>query len=268
MRNILIVFFATMIAGVIHAQDSVRMRIHYATKFLRYEGEQQMQDDETILDIGDHSSHFYSLYSVKRDEIKDSVLRMGGSLGEVMNALEKSPYPSAKEKYQIWKNYPKEGILTFTDAIIKKFRYTEEMAVPEWELTSKDSIIAEYNCQQAETTFLGRKWTAWFATDIPVADGPWKLQGLPGLILAAEDADHYFKFECIEIENVSNEAMRQPVGKYVECTKKEYHDLIIEKNKDPYALQGRLTGFKCSVGISQSGKPLVYEERVAILHEK
>lgn len=257
-----------MVAGGIYAQDTVRMRIHYATKFLRYEGEEQMQDDETILDIGDRTSHFYSLYSVKRDEIRDSVLRMGGGLGEVMSALGKSPYPPTKEKYQIWKNCPKEGVLTFTDEIIKKFRYTEDMAVPEWTFTSADSTIAEYNCQQAETDFLGRKWTVWFTTDIPIADGPWKLNGLPGLILVAEDADHYFKFECIEIENVSNEAMHQPVGKYVDCTKKEYHDLIILKNKDPYALQGQVTGFKSSIGISQSGKPLVYPERVAILHEK
>lgn len=256
-----------MLVCTMYAQDSVRIRIHYATKFLRYEGEVQMQNDETVLDISEKFSHFYSLYSVKRDDIKDSVLRSGGGLNEVMNALEKSPYPAVKEKYQIWKNFPKEGTLTLTDDILKKFRYTEKMVIPQWTLTSLDSIIAEHRCQQAKTQFLGRKWIVWFTSDIPISDGPWKLNGLPGLILRAEDADHYFSFECIEIEKITNEAIRKPKGKYVECTKEEYQNLIKLKNKDPYAFQEKITGFS-SKGISPNGKPIVYPERVAILHEK
>lgn len=34
----------------------------------------------------------------------------------------------------------------------------------------------------ATTQFRGLTYTAWFALDIPINEGPWKFHGLPGLI--------------------------------------------------------------------------------------
>ncbi len=47
--------------------------------------------------------------------------------------------------------------------------------------------IGEYNAQKAITNFGGREWTAWFSTDLPFQDGPYKFYGLPGLIVKIED---------------------------------------------------------------------------------
>ena len=57
----------------------------------------------------------------------------------------------------------------------------------------------------ATTDFRGRHWTAWFATDIPVSDGPWKLGGLPGLILEAYDKGHQYTFTAVGLERVVEE---------------------------------------------------------------
>ena len=48
-------------------------------------------------------------------------------------------------------------------------------------------------CHLATCEFRGRKWQAWYS-DIPYSLGPWKLNGLPGLILEARslDKDHVF----------------------------------------------------------------------------
>lgn len=248
-------------------KEKVRIRIHYITKFLLYEEQETEQEDETILDIGNKISHFYSRNSLHRDLIKDSIVAKGGSMGDVMNALEKSNYPKTNFHYQIWKNYPSDKILTHTDKAINIFRYSEKMNRPEWTLIAKDTIIANYKCQQAETLYLGRHWKVWFTLDIAISDGPWKLYGLPGLILHAEDSERLFRFSCIQIEKIQNEFLFYPSKRYIPCTKEEYHDLIRLKWKSPMTFAERMSGFKGSAQ-NQRGKSIAYPERTALFLER
>ena len=253
-----------------HAQQPVPQtmtRIHYAVKFSLYEEQKTANEDEAILDIGSKVSHFYSRNSVAREQIKDSVLAAGGSYSDVMNALGRSVYPQTRMKYQVWKNLPSPGMLTFTDELLKKFRYTESLETPQWTLAGKDSIIADYPCQQAETFYRGRHWTVWFALDIPVSEGPWKLHGLPGLILQAEDSEHWFSFACIEIENAPCEELAVPEKKYVDCTRKEYEGLVKLFWEAPDAFTQKVAGFK-GQGFGADGRPLTNPERKALLLEK
>ena len=46
----------------------------------------------------------------------------------------------------------------------------------------------------AVSDFRGRRWTAWFAPDISISDGPWKFSGLPGLIMEAYDTENHYRF--------------------------------------------------------------------------
>ena len=269
--TLLLVLAVWCICGhMAHAQQPVPQtmtRIHYVTKFFLYEEQKVANEDEAILDIGSKVSHFYSRNSVAREQIKDSVLAAGGSYYDVVDALGRSVYPNTRMKYQIWKNLPSRGMLTFTDTNLKRFRYTESLETPQWTLAGKDSIIADYPCQQAETFYRGRHWTVWFTPDIPVSDGPWKLHGLPGLILQAEDSEHWFSFACIEIENAPYKELAVPEKKYVDCTRKEYEDLVKLMWEDPYAFSQKVAGFR-GQGFGADGRPLTYPERKALFLEK
>ncbi|WDF70419.1 GLPGLI family protein [Sphingobacterium oryzagri] len=68
-----------------------------------------------------------------------------------------------------------------------------------WEIEPETKEILGYTCQKAQGICKGRKYTAWFTTDIPVSFGPWKLHGLPGLILEAYDITHQIKFTCTKV---------------------------------------------------------------------
>lgn len=79
--------------------------------------------------------------------------------------------------------------------------YTEPLSELEWTIAgdSTDTVLG-YECFMAESDYHGRHWKAWFAPEIPLPYGPWKLHGLPGLILKAE-ADGGFTFEATGLEN-------------------------------------------------------------------
>ena len=77
--------------------------------------------------------------------------------------------------------------------------YDEPLTDMEWEICDSAKTVLGYECVKAETDYHGRRWTAWFTTDIPVSFGPWKLHGLPGLILMAE-ADNGNSFVATGIE--------------------------------------------------------------------
>jgi GLPGLI family protein len=63
-----------------------------------------------------------------------------------------------------------------------------------WTLLNETKKVGDFNCLKATGKFRGRIYTAWYTLEIPVPYGPWKLQGLPGLILEAynENQDIYF----------------------------------------------------------------------------
>ncbi|MFT4031067.1 MAG: GLPGLI family protein [Siphonobacter sp.] len=53
-----------------------------------------------------------------------------------------------------------------------------------WTLVDEKKQIGPYKCQKATTTFRCATYEAWFTTDIPLPIGPWKISGLPGLIVS------------------------------------------------------------------------------------
>ncbi|MEM6516789.1 MAG: GLPGLI family protein [Bacteroidota bacterium] len=56
-----------------------------------------------------------------------------------------------------------------------------------WDIKQEYKTVSGLNCQKAAGSFRGRTYIVWFTEDIPINLGPWKLGGLPGLILEAED---------------------------------------------------------------------------------
>ena len=69
------------------------------------------------------------------------------------------------------------------------YNVVDSLSVFKWEILPDTLTILSFKCQKAITTFRGRKFETYFANDIPVADGPAKYSGLPGLILKVKILD-------------------------------------------------------------------------------
>jgi GLPGLI family protein len=74
-----------------------------------------------------------------------------------------------------------------------------------WEIQEDTLTIGNFKCKKAIGDFRGRTYIAWFAEEIPLPYGPFKLFGLPGLILQAEDTEKMFSVFMKRIEYPTNQ---------------------------------------------------------------
>lgn len=81
---------------------------------------------------------------------------------------------------------------------------TDNFPVMKWEISTQSKSIAGHVCTKATTTYRGRGWTVWFASDIAAPYGPWKLNGLPGLILEATDEQQMLSMTAFKIEELNS----------------------------------------------------------------
>jgi len=104
---------------------------------------------------------------------------------------------------QVWTDYP-EGKVTVRDAIPPTIYETQEERKPiTWTLSDDTLMVAGYLCKTAACQLHGRKWTVRYTEDIPTTAGPWKLCGLPGLILKAEADDGVHRFTLVSLERIA-----------------------------------------------------------------
>ncbi len=67
-----------------------------------------------------------------------------------------------------------------------------------WKLTNETKKYQNLTLQKATSNFGGRTWTAWFSKDFPFSEGPYKFQGLPGLIILLQDEKNQYNFSFIK----------------------------------------------------------------------
>ncbi len=140
---------------------------------------------------------------------------------------------------------------------IREFFYSVPYLVEEpnlptitWVITDEKKLLGKFKCQKAKADFRGRSYTVWFTLDIPISNGPWKLQGLPGLILEAFDDSNEVNFLFTSIEIPSPPFNNQPPndGKKVTFdTYKKADDIEFDRYKKATESQDLGRGGKMSV---------------------
>lgn len=154
----------------------------------------KLTKDIVVLEIGNKSLKSYS-----------QLLYQADSIASVLTKKSTKAIPLFQEPVPpviVYKNYPKGKntvvYRTFMSGPIME--YVENIPTFKWELLSDKKTIAGYSCQKALTSFRGRTYEAWFASQIPIKEGPYKFAGLPGLILKITDTQSHYSYTCIGIQ--------------------------------------------------------------------
>lgn len=216
-------------------QVQVRVIYHFSQKAIK-DREPIIITDTMALDMGNNWSVYYDWNKARRDSLSEANFRnnppkrvsLRFSEDELQQRLDArnqiiSTIDRSKgERARIYKYRTSGKVFIFDDAPnnqpggnIKYFKLTENIPSQNWQILNDTATILGYTCMKATSFFRGRIYNAWFTLDIPINDGPWKLYGLPGLILKVEENNQVFIFEAIGIQETKNEIIHFPTDREI-----------------------------------------------------
>ena len=185
-----------------------------------------MREYHAILELGDSIFKYESYGSYRLDSALVGKQQM--TLGEYFDFYNKYS-PDFKEF--LLENVNANKLSYYGKVSIDKFMYHEEVPHIDWALSDSTKEICGYLCHQATATFRGRNWIAWYC-DIPKCVGPWKLNGLPGLILAAETEDKEHTFSAISVRK-SSSPITVNDKEYFKTTREHFNQALADYKSNP-----------------------------------
>ncbi|WP_395064680.1 GLPGLI family protein [Flavobacterium sp.] len=93
-----------------------------------------------------------------------------------------------KYKFTYYKDLKNKTILQDRSYGMKQIIKDDNYKI-NWTITKNTKYVLSYICQEAVGSFRGREYKAYFLKDIPISNGPFKFDGLPGLILEVQSTD-------------------------------------------------------------------------------
>ncbi|PKF75291.1 GLPGLI family protein [Chryseobacterium sp. PMSZPI] len=178
-----------------HVSAQTNRFVYQVTMKPDAENKTDIKTENAYLDISPEKSVFYSENRIKRDSIMQKAFQGGG--GRISINRDQMEGLRTNINYSVEKDKANQKTY-FKDRIGRDIYSYEEDRPLNWKISSETRKIGEYKVQKAETDFAGRKWTAWFTTDLPYQDGPYKFGGLPGLIVKVEDDKGDYSFDLMK----------------------------------------------------------------------
>ncbi len=198
-----------------------------------------VKSEMMLLEVLPKFSKFYSETVFKSDSIANAILEKELAATGSMNV--KSGMRKGFVRSTIIKEFPDFKTFLVTRIGQTKMKVEDERKIT-WKILPERQKIGEFETQKAETEMFGRKWIAWFTTEIPIQDGPYKFHGLPGLIVKIEDETKSHSYILNGIKNLKSDEIKNidpnknfvfDFGTAVKISQAEYKKQYLESRNDP-----------------------------------
>lgn len=224
MKYIIISIFMSLLSLITFAQEKSNIMVSYNYHNPNLRTGNIDLKNQYILIANPNISKFYSPKTEYIDSL-NSTPEGKAVLNQMTEAAvlndEYDKIPSKDGSFYVWKS--PTNLLYFDIVGTDKFYNEDIRANIDWEIGDSTKCILGYNCILAKCTYHGRNWEVWFTPDISIQDGPWKLCGLPGLILEAIDTKQQYHFIATGIQQSRNEISPIPLSNdYEKIERKEF----------------------------------------------
>lgn len=228
MKKLLINLF--LIFGVLAIAQNKRFIYEY--KFISDSTNvDDVKTEMMFLDTTKDGSKYYSYTVFNSDSIMKVDLEKQLAATGSINV--KSDMRKGNVRYSVTKTYPDYKINLHRRLGMDSYNISDDRKI-NWKISSEKEKIGEWNVQKAEADFAGRHWIAWFSTEIPIQDGPYKFRGLPGLIIKIEDKTGSHKMELKGIKNIVGDVdVNVWKAKEIVVNSRQFQKVIKEYENDP-----------------------------------
>ncbi|SHK56543.1 GLPGLI family protein [Epilithonimonas mollis] len=192
---------------------------------------EDVKTEMMFLDTNSQGSKYYSYTVFNSDSLMKADLEQQLKATGSINV--KSDMRKGDVRYSVTKTYPDYKINLHRKLSMDAYNISDDRKI-NWKISSEKEKIGSWNAQKAEADFAGRHWTAWFSTEIPIQDGPYKFHGLPGLIVKIEDKTGSHKMELRGVRTISSELdINVFEAKEIAVSTKQFQKVMTEYERDP-----------------------------------
>lgn len=183
--------------------DTARVLVHY--KFIHVKDTTNRAypyTENMVLFVGKSASAYWTYDGIAADQqFKKAWAEAAASSPDGNVRINRGRGAGTSTQYY---QYPNEQKL-FTKESLLINNYVIESAMPfiDWKISNDTASFDGLHCQKATGHFKGRDYIVWFCPDLPVRTGPWKLNGLPGVIVDARDTKNEVIFQFAGVEKAS-----------------------------------------------------------------
>lgn len=229
---ILVPFLFTDSFAISQVVSKYEVKAIYNMKYQPDSTDNSAKKEETMfLYIGDNGSKFAS----EGKSVADSLMSdksHGLSFAQVTSMI-----PPTEFDYNIIKRYDNNQIIFLRKIVNNKISYSESLELFSWKIKPERKTILGYNCQKAVTNYEGRIYEAWFTMDIPISEGPYKFNGLPGLIIQIADLKNHYNFKLIAFEKLETSISDNTnIKDYSPTTKAKFMALEKRYKENPFSV--------------------------------